>query len=261
MFVFRQEGQRLSNTIAQIRRRFNRLAHIPPFHNICGNLLGIRLVRILDEHMLDFLTVELQKPLCATNTRFGIQAQIQRPFHLIGKTARRIIDLHRANPQIRQHEIELFARVLDHFINIGKILQSASENILTIACITQTLFRLDRLNRIDVQAVNMPLALQLFEHRTGVTAIAKRGVQTDLSRLNLQEIENFLHHNRNMHTSRSMSFIENVLHVGGVLFGIQLLIFFFKALGVRTGIAYPALMGNLFFHKKTFLSFFGIHLL
>ena len=88
-----------------------------------------------------------------------------------------------------------------------------------------------------------------------MTAIAKSRIKSDLSRLDLQKIQDLIHHNRDMHSCRSISLLDHMLDRILIFFRLQLLIFFFKFLRVFPLIPYTALMRRLWilFHIHPFL--------
>ena len=92
----------------------------------------------------------------------------------------------------------------------------------------------------------MALTLQLLQHSLSVAAVTQSGVHADLARLNLKKLQNFIHHNGNVHASRSLTAFNDFLYIGLVLFRIQFLIFFPIIPGMGALIAHTALV--LLFH-------------
>ena len=178
-----------------------------PGNHLLGNLLCIRLIGILLKHTLQFIPGNAFQALRRADALLRIHAQIQRPFCFIRKTSVRIINLHGGNAQIRQYKIK-FPRIPGHQIDICKVLQPDGKDILSITQLFQPFLCFCRLDRIHVQRVKMPLGLQAFQHLLCMASVAQRGIQPLLPRLDLQEIQNFLHTDRNMHSCGSASFFN-----------------------------------------------------
>ena len=88
----------------------------------------------------------------------------------------------------------------------------------------------------------MALAMQLLEHTAGMAAIAQGGVEADLTGLDLQELEDLTHHDRDVHTGRSLALLDDLLDLVLILFGVVLFIFFLKAAGMGALITHTALV-------------------
>ena len=78
-----------------------------------------------------------------------------------------------------------------------------------------------------------------------MSAIAKRRIQSLHPWLNLQKIQNFLHHDRDVHPRRSPALSDDLLDRIAVLFRVQLLVLFLIRPRMRTGIADTALVRGL----------------
>ena len=194
LFLFRQKVQRPFNHPAQLCRRVNPVAAADFFCDCLCKFLAIWLVRIFIQHTGKFFSRNRIQPLCRADALFLIQSQIQRAIHFEGKTALRIVDLHRRHSQIRQNEIKS-ADLLRDLVDRAEILQPDGKDILPIAQLLQTLFRLGGFLRVYVRRIHMPASMQTFQHCLCMSAIAQCRVKTRFTRLNLQKIQNFLYHN------------------------------------------------------------------
>ena len=116
------------------------------------------------------------------------------------------------------------------------------ENILPVALLTETLLGLRRLDRINVRRVEVPLSMELLEHLLRVPAVAEGGIHADLARLNLQHIEDLLHHDRDVHPCRSLPLLDDLHDVVLVLLRVQLFILFVEAARILPAVALPPLM-------------------
>ena len=83
----------------------------------------------------------------------------------------------------------------------------------------------------------MPLPLQGLQHPPGVAAVAQGGVIAGLARLDLENIQNFLHHDGNMHAGGGLAALDDLFHIRLVLLRIQFLVFFPVASGVGAFVA------------------------
>mgnify|MGYP001033618117 CR=1 FL=1 len=79
---------------------------------------------------------------------------------------------------------------------------------------------------IHVQRVEMALSFQTLQHPLRMTAVAKRSIQPGLPRPDLQEIQDLLHADGDVHPRRSTSLADNLLYGIRILFRLQLLVFF-----------------------------------
>ena len=241
LFLFRQKIQRLFDHPAQLCRRVNPVAAADFFCDCLRKLLAIWLVRIFIQHTGKLFSRYRIQPFCRADALFLIQSQIQRTIHFEGKTALRIVDLHRRHSQVRQDEIKS-ADLLRDLVDRAEILQPDGKNILPIAQLLQTLFRLGGFLRVYVRRIHVPLTMQTFQHRFCVSAVAQRRVKAGFPGLNLQKIQNFLYHNRNVHPGRRISLTDHMLHCILIFFRLQLLIFFLEFLRVFSFISNAALM-------------------
>ena len=66
----------------------------------------------------------------------------------------------------------------------------------------------------------MATALQFFQHLPGVAAIAQSGVITDLSGADIQNLQNFVHHDGDMGPGGRFAALDDLLHVGLVFFRV-----------------------------------------
>ena len=83
----------------------------------------------------------------------------------------------------------------------------------------------------------MTLTLQFLQHLPGVAAVAQSSVVADLSRLDIQHLQNFIHHDGNMSPGGSFAALDDLLHISLIFLRIQLLVFLLKAPGVGALIA------------------------
>ena len=88
----------------------------------------------------------------------------------------------------------------------------------------------------------MALSFQLFQHTAGMAAIAQSGVQSHLPRLDLQKVQNLIHHDGNMHTRRGLAALDDLIHIGLILLRLQFLVFLLIVTGMGSLITYPPLM-------------------
>ena len=216
--------------------------------------LTVWLVRILIEHSCQLFSSNSVQTFCCADSFLLIQAKIQRSIHLKRKSSLRVIDLHRRYAKICQNKIKS-AYLFCDLINGTEILKFDRQHILTKPLLLQTFSGLCRLFRVHICGIHMPLALQTLQHGFRMTAIAKSRIKSDLSRLDLQKIQDLIHHNRDMHSCRSISLLDHMLDRILIFFRLQLLIFFFKFLRVFSLIPYTALMRRLWilFHIHPFL--------
>ena len=66
----------------------------------------------------------------------------------------------------------------------------------------------------------MTLTLQAFQHPARMTAVAERGIQSDLPRLNLQNVQNLVDTDGNVHARRCLSLRDDFLNVLLILFRV-----------------------------------------
>ena len=153
--------------------------------------------------------------------------------------------MHRGNAEICQNKIKFFVCDL---VNFRKIHAANGQNILAKAQLCQTFSCLFRFNRVYIRRVHVSLSVQALQHAAGVPAISQCGIIADLSRLNLQKIQNFLHHNRNVHTGRRLALSDDFFDVVLILFRIQLFVFFAEFARMRTLVPLAAFVWLLLFH-------------
>ena len=173
-------------------------------------LLPVRLVGVLIEHPGKFLPRDRIQPLRRADPRLLIEPEIQRSIHLKREAALRIVDLHGRHAKIRQNKVEaadLFCDLIDR----AEILKAHRQKILPESQILQTLFRLGGLLRVHIGRPDMSLSFQTFQHGTRVPAVAERRIKSLLSGLNLQKVQNFFYHNRDMHSRRRISLPDHML--------------------------------------------------
>jgi hypothetical protein len=171
---------------------------------------------------------------------------------LEGKPALGIVNLHGGHAQIRQHKIELLP-LRQNLIRVRKIHPQHRQNFRAVAQPRQTLPGLFRFDGVHVRGVEMAAPLQTLQHLLGVSAVAQRGIQPNLSRLNLQKIQNLPHANGEVHSGRGFPALDNLLHILPVLFRIQFLILLLKAAGMCSLVADAPLMLGLLFHRLSSL--------
>ena len=90
--------------------------------------------------------------------------------------------------------------------------------------------------------------------------VSQGGVQASLARLYLKELQYLIYHDRDMHTHRGASLLDDLCHGFRVLFRLELLIFFLVTFGMRSLVAHTALM-LLAFLFHVFPSIFSFKLL
>ena len=118
------------------------------------------------------------------------------------------------------------------------------------------LFHLDG---IHIQGIDMALGLQPLQHPAGMAPVSQGGVQASLARLYLKELQYLIYHDRDMHTHRGASLLDDLCHGFRVLFRLELLIFFLVTFGMRSLVAHTALVLLAFlFHVFTLLCPFDI---
>ena len=103
----------------------------------------------------------------------------------------------------------------------------------------------------------MALALQGGKHPAGVTAVAQGGIVAYLAGLDLQNFQDLLHHNGNVHTRRGLALGDDLVHIFPVFFGIQFLIFVFKPPGMGAFVPGSAFVLLLFHGDRSFLFALG----
>ena len=99
----------------------------------------------------------------------------------------------------------------------------------------------------------MPLALQLFQHLLGVAAVAQGGVHAHLARLDIQKVQDLVHHDGDVHAGGGLAAPDDLLHIVLILPGVQFLIFFPVRAGMGALVAHTALV--LLFHTISSFKF------
>lgn len=99
----------------------------------------------------------------------------------------------------------------------------------------------------------MALALQLFQHLSGVAAVAQGGIQAHLARLDGQKVQDLPDHDGPVHPGGGLAAADDLGHVLLVFLRIQLFVFFLKVPGMGPFVADPALV--LLFHGDQLLYF------
>ena len=120
VFFLRQEFQCRFDLIMKLRGRPSFFLSPVSRYDTRRNLFCIWLIRIFCKHTNQLLFRHRKQPVGSAFSLLRIHAQVQRPIGLVGKTALRIVDLHRGNAKICQHKIK-FSRFLCHLIDICKI--------------------------------------------------------------------------------------------------------------------------------------------
>ncbi len=92
----------------------------------------------------------------------------------------------------------------------------------------------------------MALALELLQHTASVAAVAQGGVVTDLARPDLEDVQNLVHQDGNVHPRRGLAACDDLLYIGAVLLRVMLLVLLLKRAGVSAPVPGAALV--LLFH-------------
>ena len=241
LLLLRKEGEGLRNGIAELGRRFKLHAFMESAVDLLRDTLGIRLIGILDEHVYHVVIGQRAQALGSRFAGFRIEPEVQRAVGLITEAALRVIDLHRGDTEVSEHEVKFIAVPRD-LVNVSEIHVADGEDVLAVSLLTKSLLGLHRLDRIDVGRVKMPLSMELFEHLLRVAAVAEGRIHADLARLDLQHIEDFLDHDRDVHTCRGLPLLDDLLDVVLVLLRVQLLILLVEAPRILPAVALPALV-------------------
>ena len=92
----------------------------------------------------------------------------------------------------------------------------------------------------------MPLALELLQQLAGVAAVAQRGVVAGLARPDLEDVQNLIHHDGDVHPRRGLAALDDLLHIGPVFLRVVLLVLLLK--GAWVGALVPGTAPVLLLH-------------
>ena len=98
--------------------------------------------------------------------------------------------------------------------------------------------------RIDVEPDEPSARLHAFQDRARVTAAAERAIDSHLARAGPQAADDFVHHDGQMHARRRLAGREDLLHLRGVLLGVQFFVFVVKLARVPARVSPAALVGG-----------------
>ena len=84
----------------------------------------------------------------------------------------------------------------------------------------------------------MTFAVKTFHHCLCMAAVSKCGIKSGFSRLDLQKIQDFLHHNGNMHASRCIPFADHMFDRILIFLRVQFFVLFFKFFRIFSFISY-----------------------
>ena len=107
----------------------------------------------------------------------------------------------------------------------------------------------------------MTFTMQAFHHCFCMSAIAKCRIKSCLARLDLQEIKDFLYHDGNMHSCRSISLTDDMFDRILIFLRIQLFIFFLKFARIFSLVSYSSFVWCLCFLFHFVLPVFLINFL
>ena len=239
-----QEIERLLDGIIKLTGGLDDSAALKDAEDLGSDLFGIGLIRVFHQQADDLIFTQLTQTLGCGDARCGVKTQIEGAVLFEGKAAGGIVDLHGGNAEVSQNEIELPVRC--NFVQLGKVHALDGQDFGTEAKGLETGPGLFRLDGIDIGGIHVTLTLELLEHTAGMAAITQCGIQADLTGLDLQKLEDLINHDRNVHTGRCLTLLDDLLDLVLVLFGIVFLIFFFKTAGMGALVAHTALVDRLF---------------
>ena len=88
----------------------------------------------------------------------------------------------------------------------------------------------------------MPLALEPLQHLLGVAAVAQGGVVAHLARPDLEDVQNLVNQDGNVHSRRGLAACDDLLYIGAVLLRVMLLVLLLKRAGVSALVPGAALV-------------------
>jgi len=171
-------------------------------------------------------------------TALRIHAHVERPFEFRRKTARRIVKLHRRNTEISENNV--CARKIclgENFWKAGEISAMGSERVWTVAERTEVCFSFWQFDGISIEAEETSARLNARQNFLRVATVTERTIDSDLAWPGIQDVQNFLDHDRSMRAGGSFAGGENFGDSFGVTLGIVFFVLFFEPARVFAGVA------------------------
>ena len=167
----------------------------------------------------------------------GIHAHVERPHALVAEAAGRVVDLHRRDAEIREHDVHA-AKTLG-----GEHLQQSREGAATRrervggeAGGADLRFGPLQLHRIQIESDQPAAGLDAIEDRLRVAAATKRAIDGEAARLRLRATQHLLDHDRKVHTRRRLARRQDLADVVGVPLGIEFLVLLVEGAWMLAGV-------------------------
>ena len=120
------------------------------------------------------------------------------------------------------------------------------QNILPEPLFEQPLSGFLRFDGVQIAGIQVSAALQLFQKLFCMAAVPQRCVKSGFAFLNPENLQNLVHHDRDMHASRRISLADDLLDFSLIFLRVVFFIFLFKAAWITAAVVCSSFM--LFFH-------------
>ena len=170
----------------------------------------------------------------------GIEPEIQWAVGLVGEAPGRIIELHRRDAQIRQHEVQRAARLGKPAGDAGEVHAPDHQNVLGEAKPAQSRLGPGQLQGVHVDAEEAPARQEARQNLLSVPPEAQGRIQADISGPRIQDLQNLPNADGSVRARRRVASCTNLLQFPRMALGVQFLVSLRVTAGMGAPVAHPA---------------------
>jgi hypothetical protein len=205
----------------------------------------VRLVGVLVEQGRQCVLVEAGQDLPRRLAARRVHAHVQRSRALVAETASRIVDLHRRHAEVGDRHVHgRDALGREHLRQAGERRMTRHEGAGIDAGGAQPRVGARQLERIHIDPDQPAARKNALEDGARVTAAAQRAVDGHVTGYRTQDLEDFRHHDRQVHAGRGLAGRQDLLDVRRVLLGVQFLVLLVELPRIPAGVADPPGVGR-----------------